>query len=358
MKKMHFIIFTFVFVLMLSSLVYAHPGRTDENGGHYDRSTGEYHYHHGYPAHQHENDVCPYDYDDNTDHQNTTVSSDNSDETGASSKIITFLEEYDFATATIIVLKCLGIIFVIIFLPLFIILKLIKSKVENTCEITEYADDNIKVCLDVDSLELEQINNFKPLYIPHNYDECYDLFSSIICVNSAMPTAVERLSILTFMEVYTPYYKNNLYTTFNCICSTRLETIDTIIFTTFILDSYYSLYSKHTSSCFHDKYLKTVKECISDFLLLNLSQSNTEIIFNERFSLYSELFIENHDYSKIFGLYLALICEDNMVQGYKPFNPDTAIDNKLLSAVSSVLVSYYEQLINDCDTTIADIVSN
>ena len=62
--------------------------------------------------------------------------------------------------------------------------------------------------------------------------------------------------------------------------------------------------------------------------------------------------------SKIFGLYLALICEDNMTQGYEPFNPDTAIDNKLLSAVSSVLVSYYEQLINDCDTTIADIVSN
>ena len=81
-------------------------------------------------------------------------------------------------------------------------------------------------------------------------------------------------------------------------------------------------------------------------------------IFNERFSLYSELFIENRDYSKIFGLYLALICEDNMTQGYEPFNPDTAIDNKLLSAVSSVLVSYYEQLINDCDTTIADIVSN
>ena len=44
----------------------AHPGRTDANGGHYDRSTGEYHYHHGYPAHQHENGSCPYDYDDKT----------------------------------------------------------------------------------------------------------------------------------------------------------------------------------------------------------------------------------------------------------------------------------------------------
>lgn len=44
----------------------AHSGRTDSNGGHYNRSTGEYHYHHGYPAHQHEGGVCPYDFDDKT----------------------------------------------------------------------------------------------------------------------------------------------------------------------------------------------------------------------------------------------------------------------------------------------------
>lgn len=31
----------------------AHSGRTDSNGGHYDHSTGEYHYHHGNSAHQH-----------------------------------------------------------------------------------------------------------------------------------------------------------------------------------------------------------------------------------------------------------------------------------------------------------------
>lgn len=46
--------------------VSAHPGRTDKNGGHYNHSTGEYHYHHGYPAHQHIDGVCPYDYDDRT----------------------------------------------------------------------------------------------------------------------------------------------------------------------------------------------------------------------------------------------------------------------------------------------------
>lgn len=45
---------------------YAHPGATDANGGHYDHSTGEYHYHHGYPAHQHPDGRCPYNYKDRT----------------------------------------------------------------------------------------------------------------------------------------------------------------------------------------------------------------------------------------------------------------------------------------------------
>jgi hypothetical protein len=38
----------------------AHSGRTDSKGGHYNRSTGEYHYHHGYSAHDHPGGVCPY----------------------------------------------------------------------------------------------------------------------------------------------------------------------------------------------------------------------------------------------------------------------------------------------------------
>lgn len=41
----------------------AHSGRTDSRGGHYNTATGEYHYHHGYPAHQHPNGVCPYEDD-------------------------------------------------------------------------------------------------------------------------------------------------------------------------------------------------------------------------------------------------------------------------------------------------------
>ena len=50
-----------VLVLLLSvPAALAHPGRTDSNGGHWNHSTGEYHYHHGYPEHQHPDGVCPY----------------------------------------------------------------------------------------------------------------------------------------------------------------------------------------------------------------------------------------------------------------------------------------------------------
>lgn len=58
-------VFLLVF-LLLSTFAYAHPGSTNGDGGHMDRSTGEYHYHHGYSAHSHDGGVCPYDYDDQT----------------------------------------------------------------------------------------------------------------------------------------------------------------------------------------------------------------------------------------------------------------------------------------------------
>lgn len=57
-----------VLLLSLTVPAYAHPGKTDANGGHYNRSTGEYHYHHGHPEHQHPGGVCPYDFKDTTGH--------------------------------------------------------------------------------------------------------------------------------------------------------------------------------------------------------------------------------------------------------------------------------------------------
>lgn len=58
--------------------VFAHSGRTDENGGHHVTATGEYHYHHGYPAHDHPNGICPYD-------TKSSVSSSSSNSNGKNS---------------------------------------------------------------------------------------------------------------------------------------------------------------------------------------------------------------------------------------------------------------------------------
>ena len=75
------IVLTIICLFLLGNIVFAHGGSTDEDGGHTDRSTGDYHYHHGYPAHDHEDldgdgDIdCPYDFDDQTDHSHKSASS-------------------------------------------------------------------------------------------------------------------------------------------------------------------------------------------------------------------------------------------------------------------------------------------
>lgn len=45
MKKLTALFFVLVFTLALAATAFAHPGRTDSNGGHWDRSTGTYHRH-------------------------------------------------------------------------------------------------------------------------------------------------------------------------------------------------------------------------------------------------------------------------------------------------------------------------
>lgn len=85
-----FALLVLLLILSAAPSALAHPGRTDANGGHTDHSTGEYHYHHGYPAHQHY-DIdgdgkpdCPYDFKDNT------RSSSSSGSTGVTSRTFTW----------------------------------------------------------------------------------------------------------------------------------------------------------------------------------------------------------------------------------------------------------------------------
>lgn len=67
-KNISLIFLITVFLILPCS---AHGGKTDGDGGHYNRDTGEYHYHHGYPAHQHTNGECPYNFKNNEDSNNS-----------------------------------------------------------------------------------------------------------------------------------------------------------------------------------------------------------------------------------------------------------------------------------------------
>lgn len=59
-KKIILLASSLILFLFTTFTAFAHPGRTDSAGGHWNHSTGEYHYHHGYPEHQHPNGICPY----------------------------------------------------------------------------------------------------------------------------------------------------------------------------------------------------------------------------------------------------------------------------------------------------------
>ena len=66
MKKSICILLLSIFILTLSVTASAHSGRTDAYGGHNDNINGGYHYHHGYPAHDHPGGVCPYESESST----------------------------------------------------------------------------------------------------------------------------------------------------------------------------------------------------------------------------------------------------------------------------------------------------
>lgn len=77
--------------VLLCSFAFAHSGGTDGNGGHYDKFTGEYHYHHGHSAHDHPNGVCPYDSDNKTGQSSGSSSSGSAVSTSSSSGIAFYI---------------------------------------------------------------------------------------------------------------------------------------------------------------------------------------------------------------------------------------------------------------------------
>ena len=95
-------------IFILTPIISAHSGKTDSSGGHYDRSTGEYHYHHGYSAHSHydmDGDGirdCPYNFKDKTNYGSTSSSSTTTIKTEQSNKWV-------FGEILGIILKIIGI---------------------------------------------------------------------------------------------------------------------------------------------------------------------------------------------------------------------------------------------------------
>ena len=72
MKKILIFILLIILIFYIPISVQAHSGGTDGSGGHYDHSTGDYHYHHGYPAHDHPNGECPYTSNSNSSSSNNS----------------------------------------------------------------------------------------------------------------------------------------------------------------------------------------------------------------------------------------------------------------------------------------------
>lgn len=52
--------FLIIIAFLLTTITIGHSGRTDSKGGHHNRISGGYHYHHGMHAHQHPNGICEY----------------------------------------------------------------------------------------------------------------------------------------------------------------------------------------------------------------------------------------------------------------------------------------------------------
>lgn len=101
---------SFLLIILLCTLpITAHSGRTDSSGGHYDRSTGEYHYHHGYPAHDHYGGDCPYSFHNNEKHSTSSGLSSTDDYTTNDTKTNDAKTKKQFN-----VLGCIGAIFLLI----------------------------------------------------------------------------------------------------------------------------------------------------------------------------------------------------------------------------------------------------
>ena len=129
MKRLKIFCYTLAVCSLLFNVVaFAHAGKTDSNGGHTDHSSGDYHYHHGYSAHDHYDmdgdgiKDCPYNFDDKTNHNSGgSVNGDGSGSANKPNKDAN--EDKNIPWGTIALISSSIIIFVMASFVLFSLLK-------------------------------------------------------------------------------------------------------------------------------------------------------------------------------------------------------------------------------------------
>lgn len=141
--KLNILYILIILIVVLSCIsTYAHSGGTDSKGGHWDSSTGEYHYHHGYSAHDHY-DIdgdgkkdCPYNFKNNEKDQSSPSQSIQQlpDDKSSKRSIGSWIELILFSLIiTVCSILCFGYIIVgIINIPIsFLFRKIFKTKDSN-----------------------------------------------------------------------------------------------------------------------------------------------------------------------------------------------------------------------------------
>ena len=250
-KALVLILIASVIAGVLALTAYAHPGDTDSRGGHYNRTTGVYHYHHGYPAHSHINGVCPYEKtaekgEEKLEYIHVVLGDDTDDNSEV-------LEVVKFVVAVLIIVIVPG--------GLFIYKKRRSARIDADQTVTDGKGNKATVIL---AVLLSFV--FLAMWAAFSYvlGNVFGFLSSLIGKNSVvewfysvrldtyLPISLGALfAFLIMMNIeFTPYQKT--------------ESISVIIGSTIVLLYHAFLFIKNTGSPdAHNSYLFVVVTCVT-----------------------------------------------------------------------------------------------
>lgn len=204
MNRFFKIILIFFLIILNINFAYAHPGGTDSNGGHHVTATGEYHYHHGYPPHDHVNGICPYRNDNKTGINNgmTTFSSGNI-KNDSGNGLVNFISDH-------FIISGIGLIILYSTIRNFIINVKEKQKTairEEEKAIREKKERDIREKERVIKYN-EELNYYKSLYEGKSALEIAKVPNNIIFGDDDLPISIDD-SGLPWGREFTVYYTPN-----------------------------------------------------------------------------------------------------------------------------------------------------